>query len=98
MKRPRFAYNAPVAGALAVGLVAAAGCTPRAASAPEGPPDASVSFESAIVTNPATWNSLYGSWPAARYDHGIVYDSDLKRIVVFGGRGAASGPHYGDLW
>ena len=28
----------------------------------------------------------------------MAYDSDLKRIVVFGGRAAASGPHFGDLW
>ena len=28
----------------------------------------------------------------------MAYDSDLKRIVVFGGRGGASGPHFGDLW
>ena len=28
----------------------------------------------------------------------MAYDSDLKRMVVFGGRQAASGPHFGDLW
>ncbi len=98
MKRLRIAYRAPVAGALVLGLAAAAGCSPRAGSS-SGAPDASVSFaQSNLVTNPATWNSLYGSWPALRYDHGMVYDSDLKRIVVFGGRGAVSGPHFGDLW
>ena len=62
------------------------------------PADASVTFQSAVVTNPATWNSLWGSWPAGRYDHAMAYDSDLKRIVMFGGRAAASGPHFGDLW
>src|SRR5262245_35080020 len=102
MKRPRIAYTAPAAGALVVGsitLLATAGCTPRAGTAAgQEAPDAAVTFQSSIVTNPATWNSLYGSWPALRFDHGMVYDSDLKRIVVFGGRGAASGPHFGDLW
>ena len=34
------------------------------------PADAAVTFQSAVVTNPATWTSLYGSWPALRYDHG----------------------------
>ena len=28
----------------------------------------------------------------------MAYDSDLKRIVMFGGRSAASGPHFSDLW
>src|SRR5262245_52801193 len=75
------------------------GCGPRAGGGrASDPADASVTFHSGIVTNPATWNSLYGSWPAARYEHGMVYDSDLKRIVVFGGRAAATGPYFGDLW
>ena len=28
----------------------------------------------------------------------MAYDPDTKRIVMFGGRQAASGPHYADLW
>jgi hypothetical protein len=92
MTRP-FAYTL---AALAI----VAGCNQRPGSSQQSPdsPDASVSFQSAIVTKPATWTSLYGSWPALRFDHGMVYDSDLKRIVVFGGRAGASGPHFGDLW
>src|SRR4051812_11737272 len=96
MTRLRISYAGAAVIALAgVGI----GCT-RSGGAASGSDrvDAAVTFQSAVVTNPATWNSLYGSWPAARYDHGMVYDSDLKRIVVFGGRAAASGPHFNDLW
>ncbi len=43
------------------------------------PADAAVTtFQSAVVTNPATWTSLYGSWPGLRYDHGMAYDSDSE--------------------
>jgi hypothetical protein len=51
-------------------LATATACTPRAGSslATESA-DASVSFQSAIVTTPATWTSLYGSWPALRFDN-----------------------------
>src|SRR6187551_384538 len=79
MTSPRIAY-------IVAALATAGACNqrPQSSQATDSP-DASVRFQSAIVTTPATWNSLYGSWPALRYDHGMVYDSDLKRIVVFGG-------------
>ena len=103
MTRPRLSYEGVgrIAAAMA-GVVLAcsgAGCGSRGGANASDPADAAVTtFQSAAVTNPATWTSLYGSWPGLRFDHGMVYDSDLKRIVVFGGRGAASGPHFGDLW
>jgi len=95
MTRPRISYFSAALVALAS---AAIGCKTNGGAAANDPADASVTFQSSIVTTPATWNSLYGSWPEARFDHGMVYDSDLKRIVVFGGRQADSGPHFGDLW
>lgn len=104
MTRPRFSYEGGggIAAAMAGVVLACSGtgCGARGGGAnASDPADAAVTtFQSAAVTNPATWTSLYGSWPALRYDHGMAYDSDLKRIVVFGGRGAASGPHFGDLW
>jgi hypothetical protein len=103
MTRPRFSYGGSGRSAIALSVVGMAlasigsGCGSRAGGGSADPADAAVTFQSAL-TSPATWNSLYGSWPGARYDHGMTYDSDLKRIVVFGGREAASGPYYGDLW
>jgi hypothetical protein len=97
MTRPRISYATATIVALAsVGISCGRGGSGAASG--NDPADASVTFQSAVVTNPATWNSLWGSWPAGRYDHAMAYDSDLKRIVMFGGRAAASGPHFGDLW
>ncbi len=96
MTRPRISYATATVVALAsVGISCGRGGSGAASG--NDPADASVTFQSA-VTNPATWNSLWGSWPQARYDHAMAYDSDLKRIVMFGGRSAASGPHFSDLW
>jgi MYXO-CTERM domain-containing protein len=96
MTRPRISYATATVVALAsVGISCGRGGSGAASG--NDPADASVTFQSA-VTNPATWNSLWGSWPQARYDHAMAYDSDLKRIVMFGGRAAASGPHFSDLW
>ena len=73
--------------AVAASLAGTVACTSRGesananASASEAP-DAAISFTSQVVTNPASWNSLWGSWPQARYDHAMAYDSDLKRMVV----------------
>jgi hypothetical protein len=39
---------------------------------------------------PAAWQDLFGSWPLPRYEHGLAYDSDRKRIVIFGGRDGSS--------
>jgi hypothetical protein len=101
MTRPSFSCGRGGRSAIGMSIVAFA-CFGSACGGPRGGAndavDAAVTFQSAVVTNPATWNSLYGSWPALRFDHGMVYDPDLKRIVVFGGRGGASGPHFGDLW
>ena len=103
MTRPRFSYEGGgrVAAAMAGVVLACSGtgCGSRGGANASDPADAAVTtFQSAAVTNPATWNSLWGSWPSARYDHAMAYDADQKRIVMFGGRGATSGPHYGDLW
>jgi len=101
MSRPRFSFEGSGRGAIAMAVLAfacaGASCT-RSSTPQSEQPDAAVTFQSAVVTNPASWNNLWGSWPAARYDHAMSYDSDTKRIVMFGGRQQASGPHYADLW
>ena len=61
-------------------------------------PDAAVTLRVGVVTRPATWQNLWGSWPLARYDHAMVYDSDRKVMVMYGGRTARNGPYYDDTW
>jgi MYXO-CTERM domain-containing protein len=76
-------------------------CSPPTdgAAARAADPDAAVSFtQSALVTNPATWQNLWGSWPLIRYDMPMVYDSDAKKLVTFGGRAGTQGPYYADTW
>ena len=78
MTRPSFSYagGGRVAAAMAGVALACSGIGcggPRAGANASDPADAAVTtFQSAAVTNPATWTSLYGSWPALRYDHGMV--------------------------
>jgi len=103
MTRSSVSYGAGGRGGIVLAICALAwvgtACSSRAGGASgNDPADASVTFQSSVVTTPATWNNLYGSWPAGRFDMGMAYDSDLKRIVMFGGSAAASGPHFGDLW
>ena len=78
-------------------LLGAASCTPHEHGTPSGGPDAAVTFRSAL-TSPATWQNLWGSWPASRYDHGSAYDIDRSTLVVFGGRAGANGPYFSDTW
>ena len=61
-------------------------------------PDAAVvlAARSSIVASPATWHNLWGSWPAARYEFGVAYDSDRQEIVVQGGRLNTTGDAGGD--
>src|SRR5262249_7477567 len=40
---------------------------------------------------------LFGSWPLARYEHGLAYDSDRHRMVIFGGRNGSSAL-FDDAW
>jgi hypothetical protein len=74
------------------------GCL-RGATAPADRADAAVTTrESRLVTRPATWQNLWGSWPFARYYHSMAYDSDRKVMVMYGGQSAANGPYYDDTW
>jgi hypothetical protein len=76
------------------------GCT-RGATAPAAADraDAAVTtFESAVVTRPATWTNLWGSWPFARYWHSMAYDSDRKVMVMYGGQSGSNGPYFDDTW
>ena len=102
MSRPRFSCVGGGRGAIAVAIVAFAfagtGCTRGSSTPQDEHADAAVTFQSELVTNPASWNNLWGSWPQGRYDHAMAYDSDTKRIIMFGGRGGTSGPQYADLW
>ena len=79
-------------------LVGGAACTPRGRGTPPGGAGASVTLQSELVTMPASWQNLWGSWPASRYDHGWAYDTDRSTLVVFGGRYGANGPYYSDTW
>jgi hypothetical protein len=83
--------------ALSSGVLACAP-TSRGAGARSDSADAAVTFRSDVVTNPATWQNLWGSWPMPRYDHGSAYDSDRAKLVVFGGRQYSNGPYYTDTW
>src|SRR5580765_4458818 len=99
MSRPRFSCEGRGRGAIAVAVLAlaCAGASCSRGSTPQGEqPDAAVTFQSALVTNPASWNSLWGSWPAGRYDQAMAYDTDTKRIIMFGGRAGTT--DYADLW
>ncbi len=80
----------------ALALFGAAACSPRI-DAQADSADASVKFQSQ-VTNPATWNNLWGSWPAQRYSHVTAYDSDRKLIVMYGGQFNTNGPYHNDTW
>jgi len=77
--------------------VGGAACTPKVASQADNP-DAAVTVQSAVVTRPATWLNLWGSWPFARYNHSMAYDSDRKLMVVYGGQQGANGPYFDDTW
>jgi len=46
----------------------------------------------------ASWQTLWGTWPAARYDFAMSFDSDKDLIIVQGGRVGPSGPYFGDTW
>src|SRR6185369_3778904 len=78
MIRPRFSYEGSGRGAFVLALVAfasaGASCT-RSNVAQGDARDASVTFQSAVVTRPANWQNLWGSWPFNRYYHSMVYDS-----------------------
>src|SRR5262245_65467214 len=100
MTRSSVAYGAGGRGAIVAAIAALAwvgtGCSSRAGGSGTDPADAAVTFQSAAVTTPAIWNSLYGSWPAGRFDHAMAYDTDVKGIVMFGGCAAARGRPVGD--
>jgi hypothetical protein len=80
--------------AAALGVVASCGRPEPAAD----PSAAVVRVQSELVTSPATWQNLWGSWPEARYDEPIAYDRDRKKIVMFSGRASTQGPYYDDTW
>ncbi|MDB4980834.1 MAG: uncharacterized protein JWM82_1586 [Myxococcales bacterium] len=83
----------------ALGAVASCGRQEPAAAPTSDRADAGVRVKSsALVTSPATWQNLWGSWPAARYDEPISYDKDRKKIVMFAGRYSTQGPYYDDTW
>src|SRR5262245_11615710 len=83
----------------AIASASALSCSPPGARPADVSPDAAVTFtSSALVTNPATWQNLWGSWPLARYDMPLSYDSDRKIMVTFGGRQNTQGPYYDDTW
>src|SRR6185503_8589313 len=48
-------------------------------------------------TSPWTERLISGSEPAPRHDHQMIYDSDRKKMVVFGGTDEA-GNRLADLW
>jgi len=101
MIRPRFSCEGSgrIAFALALAAFSFAGtaCT-RSNVAQTDPRDASVTFQSAVVTRPATWHNLWGSWPFNRYYHSMVYDSNRKVMVMYGGQQATNGPYWDDTW
>ncbi len=58
-------------------------------------------FSHAAAVEPLVWeqrtDALQGN-PAARYSHGLAYDSIRKRVVLFGGARGASVPFLDDTW
>src|SRR5947207_1492546 len=102
MSRPGFSCDGGGRGAIAMAIVAlasaAAGCKSNGSTPLGERPDAAVTFQSGLVTRPATWQNLWGSWPFARYWHSMVYDSNRKLIVMYGGQQATNGPYYDETW
>ncbi|HET6149520.1 MAG TPA: kelch repeat-containing protein [Polyangia bacterium] len=97
-----FEFRATRVGATLAVLAGTAsyGCVDQPSPTPASPDrDAAVvTISAALVTSPATWHNLWGSWPAARYEFGVAYDSDRQEIVVQGGRLNTSGDAGGDTW
>ena len=73
-RRARTQFRDLLLAALALSGALACGPGSGGASATIGHADAAVTFQSAVTT-PATWNSLWGSWPGVGYDHAMAYDS-----------------------
>src|SRR6185436_5983785 len=101
MIRPRFSCEGSGRSAFALALAAfsfAGTACSRSNVAQTDPRDAAVTFQSAVVTRPATWHNLWGSWPFNRYYHSMVYDSNRKVMVMYGGQQATNGPYWDDTW
>jgi hypothetical protein len=84
--------------AAALGTVASCGPRPEHAAASD-PADAATRVQSElVVTMPASWNNLWGSWPQQRMEHASTYDTDRNVIVMYGGQQNTNGPYYSDTW